>query len=859
MIQSHPFATDLVIRRNDGNAARWAATRSRPYFTYRLHVSGTFLQAETLCSALYLLVLRLMARDYVGATALVASIATDARLTDEEKQVFGLLARLRAGHPDFHAVRARCMLALAESPTVVPWDIRAEQAMYTSKLSHVSARCRLSQQEEIRALELCLKQEKKLRLMNSLRDAKKESEREMLTNIIVDDQNPPEEREIEDRRPLSDFLLEARTMFRSQGLTCDDDELTSLWMQLMQRRGKWQLPEVHEMVLWNRRKLLEVLAPYESATAPPAEPLDADVKAPKPPGDARRICHSSNGAAHGEHSIGTGRQKYNDMAKTFGATEALQLAAQAYAKGGETLNGDHASLGFLFLYELFTESKSVRFGSGGMDNPAARRANHTFASLMYGFFNMGGAAAKQPSHGLRESLLTILTRNPWVAPAMPQFTDTRGETGRTLNWSGKHTSKEDPLSGVLHKAILALKALQARGFLLGDKLPSGGFVAPVEVPLLPVPRDQDAIDAMIDKDAQPPPKVAVVVPPTGAKKHAGELPLPATTVSVVLEPVAAHGAEGTANAVRWRSGLKGLLERSTMPCEQPSDYRCASLDLQPMRAAGAAAQILGMKRKHVLQLLQKPLAAIEPEKYIDLYPFKLPDDAGVLPFSVENHVDARNPMSKRALDRLRGDMARYDKLKRATKQPALKGLGVLQGLGSERPLWEKTAAEASLLLNDALRLLNGLQTALRKCKADDAQFVAAAYALLVELANEPFEPGEGATPEVGREASGTSAEPGAGAAAAADEASDRGRRQQRAADDQAEEAALGARRERRPQADGAVPRGGPRRDGAGEGAAPNLGAAAAGEPDQPPGGDERRRGAPVPPAPPLGARGVDLV
>ena len=156
---------------------------------------------------------------------------------------------------------------------------------------------------------------------------------------------------------------------------------------------------------------------------------------------------------------------------------------------------------------------------------------------------MRPGTAKQPSHGLRESLLTILTRNPWVAPAMPQFTDTRGETGRTLNWSGKHTSKEDPLSGVLHKAILALKTLQARGFLLGDKLPSGGFVAPVEVPLLPVPRDQDAIDAMIDKDAQPPPKVAVVLPPTGAKKHAGELPLPATTVSVVLEPVAAHGAE----------------------------------------------------------------------------------------------------------------------------------------------------------------------------------------------------------------------------------------------------------------------------------------------------------------------------
>ena len=58
---------------------------------------------------------------------------------------------LADGAPDFHALRVKVMLALADSPAYMPWDVRHEQALYLSKLAHVSARCRLSLTEERRA------------------------------------------------------------------------------------------------------------------------------------------------------------------------------------------------------------------------------------------------------------------------------------------------------------------------------------------------------------------------------------------------------------------------------------------------------------------------------------------------------------------------------------------------------------------------------------------------------------------------------------------------------------------------------------------------------------------------------------
>ena len=94
MVASRPFSTELVL---DRLSEAWAEHASTSYFTFGVHVSGAFLTPPTLGSALYLLVLRLMARDYAGASALFSSISTDSELTAEEQQIFDLLGDLHAG------------------------------------------------------------------------------------------------------------------------------------------------------------------------------------------------------------------------------------------------------------------------------------------------------------------------------------------------------------------------------------------------------------------------------------------------------------------------------------------------------------------------------------------------------------------------------------------------------------------------------------------------------------------------------------------------------------------------------------------------------------------------------------------
>jgi hypothetical protein len=345
--------------------------------------------------------LRLQARDYTGASALVSSIATDSDFTGEEKQVFKLVGSLQDGHPDFHAVRVRVMLALAESRALMPWDIRREQALYVLKLSHVGARCRLSLHEELRALELCERQEAKYKLMKQLQEARKKGDQEQITKLMVDGDN-----ELEDRRVLTDFLLDARTQFRAQMLVCDDDELTSLWLRLKKQRGRWQMPDKYEFLLWNRRKLLDAVSGAQTLDG-----VAADVKTPKPPNDPCWITRSDNGAACGEYAIKPGRQKLNEVSQSLPVPEALGMASSAFTEG-EVMNGEKVGLGFLFVYELFTETRKLRFMS--REPKMVRRSQHTFSSLLLNFF--GDATAS----GLRESILIILSRNPWICAVLMQ-------------------------------------------------------------------------------------------------------------------------------------------------------------------------------------------------------------------------------------------------------------------------------------------------------------------------------------------------------------------------------------------------------------------------------------------------------
>ena len=145
-----PFSTALVIDRHD---AAWAASLENPYYVFPVHVSLSFLYSTTLASALYLLLLRYLHRQYDAVVRLVDTVSTDTKLSSEEHNTLHQLTKRSLDkHPDSHAALLKISLVLFDSPVSLPWDLTAEMAAYISKLTHVSASCALSHREELSLL-----------------------------------------------------------------------------------------------------------------------------------------------------------------------------------------------------------------------------------------------------------------------------------------------------------------------------------------------------------------------------------------------------------------------------------------------------------------------------------------------------------------------------------------------------------------------------------------------------------------------------------------------------------------------------------------------------------------------------------
>jgi hypothetical protein len=149
-VASLPFSSELVLDRSD---AQWFKDLSQHFYLYPVHVSQSFLMTRGLNSALYLLLLRLLNRDYSIAFRMCDGIATDSKFSAEGTQIFHALAFASDDmHPDAHAVRLNVLLVTIESGVTAPWDLTSELAYYIAKLPHVSADCVLSEQEELQLL-----------------------------------------------------------------------------------------------------------------------------------------------------------------------------------------------------------------------------------------------------------------------------------------------------------------------------------------------------------------------------------------------------------------------------------------------------------------------------------------------------------------------------------------------------------------------------------------------------------------------------------------------------------------------------------------------------------------------------------
>lgn len=145
-VRSLPLSTHVIPVRS----GEWAEKVQSRVFVYAMHTCGEFLQISSLSSTLYLLMLRLMSRDYQQAAELLATIAPDTTLTQEQVFLVDMIRRTAQDcHPDAHACRLKLAHAVKQSyQSGMKWDVLEDFGQYLKKLSAVSAACKLSSSEE---------------------------------------------------------------------------------------------------------------------------------------------------------------------------------------------------------------------------------------------------------------------------------------------------------------------------------------------------------------------------------------------------------------------------------------------------------------------------------------------------------------------------------------------------------------------------------------------------------------------------------------------------------------------------------------------------------------------------------------
>eukprot|EP01038_Epipyxis_sp_PR26KG_P004458 gene4458-6304_t len=147
VIQNEPFSSFIVLD-------RLKAAQSERFFLYPIHISSSFLLTRGLNSALYLMVLKLLHREYATVFRLADSIAADTEFNSEGKVIFESLKRANDDfHPDAHACRLKISLVVIDSGMKLPWDLTSNCAKYIIKLDCVSSCCQLTLAEELQLLE----------------------------------------------------------------------------------------------------------------------------------------------------------------------------------------------------------------------------------------------------------------------------------------------------------------------------------------------------------------------------------------------------------------------------------------------------------------------------------------------------------------------------------------------------------------------------------------------------------------------------------------------------------------------------------------------------------------------------------
>lgn len=340
VITAAPFSTELVIDRLTEKGQEWSAKTTVAYFIYPIHVSSCFLECNSLSCALYLLLLRFLHRDYDEVAQLSFAIATDAELSAEQSQIFELLHLAGTDyHPDAHANRVKIALATADSPVVCPFHVPMETGLYLMKMYHISARCRLTNDEELDALQLCDAAAKKLDVAVAVCETFDKLTMEKLVLCLTDDETSlnASSQDICSAKKCVRLLTD---QIRGQhGLYTSEEEAT----RLLHAASKGQtLPSTICAICNNRRAFLQAQKDGHEefvCQIPQVESIGIWVT------HCDKIALTANRQTWKEVII-----RYK-LCNKISSVSAVEKALTIFS-GGEDFSGSRCQTGFLLLHEV---------------------------------------------------------------------------------------------------------------------------------------------------------------------------------------------------------------------------------------------------------------------------------------------------------------------------------------------------------------------------------------------------------------------------------------------------------------------------------------------------------------------------
>jgi hypothetical protein len=131
----------------------WVANSSdTAYFLYPIHSSGSFMSSRSIGSTLFLLLLRLLSRNYKESFKLIQSCVCDGTFTKQENLIYNEIMNNEDNLlPDSNACRLKLFFVTFGCTDIMNYEFNVEEEMqaYNRKIKLVSANCRLSPDEEI--------------------------------------------------------------------------------------------------------------------------------------------------------------------------------------------------------------------------------------------------------------------------------------------------------------------------------------------------------------------------------------------------------------------------------------------------------------------------------------------------------------------------------------------------------------------------------------------------------------------------------------------------------------------------------------------------------------------------------------